>query len=318
MPRRLVAAVLAAALAACSTTKGTTGETTTTSFTGTGGTSSGTTTHAGTGGTGTGTGTGGAAADAGLPGWTLVWSDEFSGPDGSGIDTTKWTALTGGGGWGNQEREYYTQDLANAQIQGDNLVITATTAGASAHSCWYGQCEYTSARLQTLGHFQQQYGRFEARMKIPRGQGMWPAFWMLGDNINTSGVGWPTCGEIDVMENIGKEPGTVHGSMHGPGYSGGHALTAAYVLPGGAALADDFHVYAIEWDVGVVRFYLDSTLYETRTPADVPAGTTWVYDHPFFLLLNVAVGGSWPGNPDATTVFPQTMLVDYVRVYTKQ
>ncbi len=278
------------------------------------GTTAGSTTSAGTGGTSTGTG--GASAGTGggaLAGWTLVWSDEFDGADGSGIDTTKWAAQTGGDGWGNQEREYYTNDLANAQEQGGNLVITATTAGAAAQTCWYGQCLYTSARLQTMGLFQQAYGRFEARIKIPRGQGLWPAFWMLGNNIGTAG--WPQCGEIDIMENIGKEPGIVHGSMHGPGYSGGSALTAAYTLPGSAALADDFHVYAVEWEVGVARFYLDDTLYETKTPADVPAGTTWVFDHPFFILLNVAVGGSWPGDPDATTVFPQTMLVDYVRVY---
>jgi beta-glucanase (GH16 family) len=168
--------------------------------------------------------------------------------------------------------------------------------------------------MQTMGHFDQTYGRFEARIKIPEGQGLWPAFWMLGDDIDS--VSWPQCGEIDIMENIGKEPGTVHGSMHGPGYSGGNALTASYALPGGAKLGDDFHLYAVEWETGVVRFYLDDTLYETQTPANIPAGTTWVFDQPFFLLLNVAVGGSWPGDPDATTVFPQTMLVDYVRVYT--
>ena len=287
------------------------------SSTGTGG-------AAGTGG-GTSSGTGGAVSSGtggGVPtptcggtGWTLAWSDEFDGPDGSGIDTSKWTALTGGDGWGNQEREYYTTDLANAQQRGGNLVITATTAGASAHSCWYGQCQYTSARLQTMGHFEQTYGRFEARIKIPAGQGLWPAFWMLGNDIDTAG--WPTCGEIDIMENIGKEPGTVHGSMHGPGYSGGNPLTAAYTLPGGAHFADAFHVFAVEWETGVARFYVDDTLYETRTPADIPAGTTWVYDHPFFILLNVAVGGSWPGDPDASTVFPQTMLVDYVHVCTK-
>jgi len=243
--------------------------------------------------------------------WSLVWSDEFNGADGSGIDTTKWAAQTGGSGWGNQEREYYTDDLANAQESGGNLVITATTAGASAYSCWYGQCSYTSARLQTLGLFSQQYGRFEARLKIPSGQGMWPAFWMLGNNIDT--VNWPTCGEIDVMENIGKEPATVHGSMHGPSDAGATNVTAGLSLDGGA-FSDDFHVFAIEWETNVVRFYVDDTLYETVTPASDPAGATWVFDQPFFLLLNVAVGGSWPGDPDGTTVFPQTMLVDYVRV----
>jgi beta-glucanase (GH16 family) len=254
----------------------------------------------------------GGAPTCGGTGWTLVWSDEFNGADGTGIDTTKWAAQTGGTGWGNQEREYYTNDLANAEESGGNLVITATTAGAAAQTCWYGQCLYTSARLQTLGLFSQQYGRFEARIQIPRGQGLWPAFWMLGNNIDT--VSWPTCGEVDIMENIGKEPGIVHGSMHGPGYSAGNAPTAAYTLPGGASYADAFHVFAVEWEAGVVRFYVDDALYETETSAEIPAGTTWVFDQPFFLLLNVAVGGSWPGDPDSTTVFPQTMLVDYVRV----
>jgi beta-glucanase (GH16 family) len=135
---------------------------------------------------------------------------------------------------------------------------------------------------------------------------------MLGSNIDT--VSWPTCGEVDIMENIGSEPGVVHGSMHGPGYSGGSDLTASYTLPGGAAFGAGFHVFAVEWETGVVRFYVDDTLYETETPANIPAGTTWVFDQPFFILLNVAVGGSWPGDPDSTTVFPQTMLVDYVRV----
>jgi beta-glucanase (GH16 family) len=328
MTRWIAAALLSIAAAACSSSgatskggssssSGSAGPATTSA--GAGGAGGGTSPATGTGGTsGTGgiSGAGGTSgAGGGLAGWQLTWSDEFNGPDGSGVDTSKWTAVTGGDGWGNQEREYYTSDLANAQEQGGNLVITATTAGAAAQQCWYGQCLYTSARLQTLGQFSQTYGRFEARIKIPAGQGLWPAFWMLGANIDT--VSWPQCGEIDIMENIGKEPGTVHGSMHGPGYSGGSALTASYALPGNAVLADDFHIFAVEWEAAAVRFYIDDTLYETQTPADVPAGSTWVFDQPFFLLLNVAVGGGWPGDPDATTVFPQTMLVDYVRAYTK-
>jgi len=322
MSRWITAAFLATSLAACSSPKGaatgaggeaaTTTSSTASTSSGTGGAAT-TSSSASTGGASSGTG--GAGTGGGPAGWTLVWSDEFNGPDGTAVDATKWTAEVGGTGWGNQEREYYTADLANAQQMGGNLVITATTAGAFAHTCWYGQCQYTSARLQTQGKLEQAYGRFEARIKIPRGQGLWPAFWMLGNDIGTAG--WPTCGEVDIMENIGKEPGENHGSMHGPGYSGGNPLTASYALPGGAALADAFHLFAIEWETGVVRFYVDTTLYETRTPADVPAGKTWVYDHPFFILLNVAVGGGWPGDPDATTVFPQTMLVDYVRVYTK-
>ena len=142
---------------------------------------------------------------------------------------------------------------------------------------------------------------------------VWPAFWMLGENIGSAG--WPACGEIDIMENIGKEPATNHGSMHGPGYSGGNPLTAWITQPGNVPLADAFHTYAAEWEPGVVRFYLDNTLYETRTPNDVPGGAKWVYDHPFFMMLNVAVGGGWPGSPDGSTSFPQRMLVDYVRVY---
>ena len=144
------------------------------------------------------------------------------------------------------------------------------------------------------------------------GQGIWPAFWLLGNDVGT--VGWPTCGEIDIMENIGKEPSIVHGTIHGPGYSGGASIGAPYTLPSGK-FADDFHVFSIEWTPDTIRFYVDGALYETRTKAELPGGSKWVFDHPFFVLLNVAVGGNWPGNPDATTVFPQKLLVDYVRVY---
>jgi beta-glucanase (GH16 family) len=172
---------------------------------------------------------------------------------------------------------------------------------------------YTSARLESAGKFERAYGRFEARIKLPFGQGIWPAFWMLGNDIGTAG--WPSCGEIDVMENIGKEPSINHGSLHGPGYSGGNPLGGSYTLPNQQKFSDAFHTFAIEWEEGVIRFYVDDVLYETRTPADVPSGKKWVYDHPFTLLLNVAIGGPWGGEPDGTTVFPQTMLVDYVRVY---
>jgi beta-glucanase (GH16 family) len=150
-------------------------------------------------------------------------------------------------------------------------------------------------------------------MKIPYGQGMWPAFWMLGDDIER--VGWPACGEIDIMENIGKEPSTVHGSIHGPGYIGKTGIEAPYRLPGQQRFADDFHLFAVEWEPNTIRLYVDKDLCAARTRADLKPGWRWVFDHPFFLLLNVAVGGDWPGNPDASTVFPQTMLVDYVRVY---
>ncbi|HEY6946419.1 MAG TPA: glycoside hydrolase family 16 protein [Candidatus Acidoferrum sp.] len=248
-------------------------------------------------------------------GWTLVWSDEFNGPDGSAPDPKKWTYDLGGKGWGNNELECYTSRLQNAQIQGGNLVITAQKESLT---CSDGvSSSYTSARLKTQGLFSQAYGRFEARIKIPAGQGIWPAFWMLGNNITSAG--WPTCGEIDIMENIGKEPGTVHGSLHGPSTTAATSdATAPFSPPTGQAFANDFHLYAVEWEPGVVRFYVDTNLYATFTQSQWPAGGTWVFDHPFFLLLNVAVGGTWPGSPDNTTVFPQQMLVDYVRVYTKQ
>ena len=172
---------------------------------------------------------------------------------------------------------------------------------------------YTSARLKTQNKFSLTYGRIEARVKVPYGQGIWSAFWMLGTNIDQ--VGWPTCGEIDVMENIGREPSTVHGTIHGPGYSGANGLEASYSLSNSRRFTDDFHTFATEWEPNVIRFYVDGILYKTTTPADLPPNSSWVFDHPFFILLNVAVGGYWPGNPDASTVFPQTMMVDYVRAY---
>jgi len=248
------------------------------------------------------------------PSWTLVWSDEFDGPAGASFDRAKWAADTGGGGWGNQERELYTTRAENiAQDGNGNLVITAAAEPANTTDpCWYGTCRYTSARIKTKGLFSQAYGRFEARIRIPRGQGMWPAFWMLGDNIDA--VGWPRSGEIDIMENIGREPAIVHGTMHGPGYSGASGIGGPYSLTRGA-FADDFHRYAVEWVPGRITWFVDDQSYFQTTPSSLPAGTSWVYDHPFFLLLNLAVGGAWPNDPDATTVFPQQMIVDYVRVY---
>jgi beta-glucanase (GH16 family) len=245
------------------------------------------------------------------PGWTLTWSDEFNGTDGSRVDTSKWVTETGGNGWGNQELEYYTTRPDNAFQQGGNLVIKAIQEKYTGKDGVTR--DYTSARLKKEGKFSQKYGRFEARIKIPQGQGIWPAFWMMGDDIGK--IDWPKCGEIDIMENIGKEPTLVHGTIHGPGYSGDKGIGSQFSLPDNARFADDFHIYAVEWEPKAIRFYVDDHLYGTRTPAELPKGTKWVYDHPFFMLLNVAVGGSWPGNPDATSQFPQTMLVDYVRVY---
>jgi beta-glucanase (GH16 family) len=247
------------------------------------------------------------------PPWTLTWSDEFDGPNGSTPDPAKWIYDVGGNGWGNSELENYTKDPRNAFLKDGNLVIRAIQekypSGDGISPA------YTSARIKTQGKFSQAYGKFEARIKLPHGNGLWPAFWLLGDNIDQ--VPWPNCGEIDVMENIGIEPSLIHGSMHGPGYSGEHALTSTLKLAANGRFQDDFHIYAIEWEPNVVRFYLDSKLYATFTPDSLPGESKWVFDHPFFILLNVAVGGSWPGAPTAHTSFPQSMLVDYVRVYKK-
>lgn len=246
--------------------------------------------------------------------YQLVWSDEFNQADGSAPDGSKWAIQTGGNGWGNNELEYYTARPQNVQVSGGNLVITAVKEDYAGPDGV--KRPYTSARMQTKGLFAQQYGRFEARIKVPRGQGMWPAFWMLGNDIDTNP--WPACGEIDIMENIGKEPSIVHGTLHATGYPP-EGYSAAYRLPNSQLFADDFHVFAVEWEPGQIRFFVDGNLYATDTPAVSPAPSSWPFDgQPFFLLLNLAVGGDWPGNPDGTTQFPQQMLVDYVRVYQKK
>jgi beta-glucanase (GH16 family) len=245
-------------------------------------------------------------------GFTLAWSDEFDQPDNSAPDPLKWKFEIGGNGWGNQELEYYSSRRENARIRQGNLEIIARKESYTGTDGV--KRDYTSARLITSGRFEQAYGRFEARIEIPYGQGVWPAFWLLG--ADDKRVGWPQCGEIDIMENIGREPRMVHGTIHGPGYSGGKGIGDSFSLSSGR-FADDFHIYAVEWEPEEIRFYVDDHLYTARRPSHLPAGTKWVYDHPFYILLNFAVGGEWPGSPDATTKFPQTMLVDYVRVYKK-
>lgn len=240
-------------------------------------------------------------------GWKLVWRDEFKGS--SRLDPGKWAFVIGGNGFGNRELEYYTDRPQNVRLDQGMLIIEAIQENyTGADGVARG---FTSGRIHTQGKFSQTYGRFEARIKIPSGQGIWPAFWMLGDGSEK----WPDCGEIDIMENIGREPSTVHGTIHGPGYSGADGIGGPYSLPAGQTLSHDFHVYAIEWEPDVIRWYLDDKLYKTLTPADLPKGTRWVYGHPFYILLNLAVGGNWPGRPDETTVLPQSMYVDYVRVY---
>ncbi|RPK37247.1 glycoside hydrolase family 16 protein [Streptomyces sp. ADI93-02] len=241
----------------------------------------------------------------------VTFSDDFDGPAGSAVNGSKWQIETGDN-VNNHERQYYTAGNNNAALDGQgNLVITARKDNPGNYQCWYGRCEYTSARLNTAGKFTTTYGRVEARMKIPRGQGIWPAFWMLGNDIGQ--VGWPNSGEIDIMENVGFEPGTVHGTLHGPGYSGSGGIGAGYSLPGGQAFADAFHTFAVDWSPNSITWTVDGNVYQRRTPADL-GGRQWVFDKPFFVILNLAVGGYWPGDPDASTSFPQQLLVDYVRV----
>jgi len=242
---------------------------------------------------------------------TLVWSDEFD-----SINSSNWSFETGGGGWGNNEREYYTAGQ-NASIQYDSqagsnvLVLEARKENPANYGCWYGSCQYTSARLNSSGKKTFQYGRIEARMKLPSTQGIWPAFWMLGSNIGS--VGWPTCGELDIMEHLGKEITAVHGSMHGPNYFGNTPFTNTYYLTENTNL--NYHVYAIEWDANSVSYFVDSAKYYTVTKQQVQTYGNWVFDQPMFILFNLAVGGGWPGDPDGTSTFPQRMYVDYVRVY---
>ena len=246
------------------------------------------------------------SSDAGLPGRTLLWHDEFEGAAGAAPDATYWSYDTGGTGWGNQELEFYTSRPSNVALDGEGHLAIVARAES------YMGKAYTSGRINTLQHYTHAFGRFEARMQVPAGQGLWPAFWMLGNDYAASG--WPACGEIDIVETKGQEPNIVHGTIHGPGYSGGSAITSKRDVPG-PPLSDGFHVYAVEWTSEQIEFYVDDFKYATLTPASLPAGTSWVYDHPFGILLNVAVGGNFVGAPDATTTFPQTLLVDYVRVY---
>jgi beta-glucanase (GH16 family) len=238
--------------------------------------------------------------------WTLVWQDEFNGPNGSAVDPKRWNYDVGGA-WGNGvELEHYTNRPVNASIANGNLQITALRENYKGNG-------YTSARIQTNHKFTQLYGRFEARIKLPAGKGIWPAFWLIGDNIDT--VGWPACGEVDIMEHVNHDAPIVS-TLHMPSSAGSDtSIGAENLLPGSIDYSADFHVFAVEWEQDIMRFYVDNTIFQTVTRADLLPTQRWVFDHPYFIVLNVAVGGSWPGRPDSTTVFPATMLVDYVRVY---
>jgi beta-glucanase (GH16 family) len=234
----------------------------------------------------------------------IVWQDEF---DGSELNLENWTFDLGGHGWGNQEEQVYTDRPENVRVEDGMLVIEAR----KEKDLIEGR-KYSSARIKTQGLHAWQYGRIEARIKLPYGQGIWPAFWILGEDFSTDG--WPACGEVDIMEFIGKEPDQIHATMHGPGYSGAGGIGSS-LTTSAESLKNDFHVYAIEWQENEIRWYFDDQQYFRMTSEDVP--DTWVFDHPFFIILNLAVGGNWPGYPDGTTAFPQFLYVDYVRVYQK-
>jgi beta-glucanase (GH16 family) len=235
--------------------------------------------------------------------WVLAWEDDFTGAAGALPNQANWR-FDVGTDWGNAQLEYDTDRASNASLDGaGHLVITARQESFQGRA-------YTSARITTQGKQEFKYGRFEARIKLPSGRGIWPAFWLLGANVGT--VGWPQSGEIDIMEYRGQEPNVVHGSLHGPGYSAGNALTRRYVLET-ARFDADYHDFAVEWDEDQIKWQVDGKTYQVIRRGDVSG--SWVFDHPFYIILNVAVGGGFVGSPDGSTTFPQSMLVDHVRVY---
>lgn len=239
--------------------------------------------------------------------WVLTMADEFEGAEGVKPDETLWTFDVGGDGWGNQQLEFNTDRPENVSLDGEgHLRIVARRESFMGN-------DYTSGRIKTQGLFEQQHGRFEARIKLPLGQGLWPAFWMLGANVEE--VPWPGCGEIDIMEYVGQRPARAFGTLHGPGYSGAAAIGGDFELSGGETFADDFHVFAVEWDPGRVTFLVDDEVYHIIRSAEVSGLGDWVFNNEFFMLLNLAVGGTLGGQVGTDTVFPAEMLIDYVRVY---
>ena len=236
------------------------------------------------------------------PGYTLKWNDEFNG---TSIDQNNWGYDLGASGWGNNELQNYTSLNANSYIANGSLVIEAIK-GPNGN--------YTSARMITKGKRTFQYGRIDIRAKLPRGKGIWPALWMLGTNIDN--VGWPACGEIDIMEYLGHQTSTVHGTAHwgAQGSTSSQSSSSRYDLTSGN-FYEKFHVFSIIWEANRIRWYVDDQLFHTVTTTTTNGAANWRFNQEFFLIFNIAVGGNWPGYPDATTQFPQKMFVDYVRVF---
>lgn len=237
----------------------------------------------------------------------VVWAEEFNGAARQGVDTARWNFDTGGGGFGNQELQYYNSGTSNVYQDGQGNLVIEARRESGGRTCWYGTCQWTSGRIQTAGKFTQLYGHIEARAQVPKGTGLWPAFWMLG------GGNWPTDGEIDILENVGRDPNTIYGTLHGPGYSGGNAVGGTRNL--GQPVGDAFHVFAIDWSPNLIVWTVDGSEYFRATPASL-RGNRWVYDHPFFIILNLAVGGNFPGSPNSSTPSVNRFLIDYVRVST--
>jgi beta-glucanase (GH16 family) len=257
---------------------------------------------------------------AGEPKWILVWRDEFDGAAGRGVDTGSWQidstdgCSRGNCGWGNNEKEYYSAAAENLALDGlGHLRIVARRAAAGLN-CYYGPCRYTSGKITTRGKVAARPGRVEARIKLPAGQGLWPAFWLLG--ADDPPLPWPDCGELDIMENHGSNLQSTSSAIHGPGYFGNTPFVHA--TSGHGSFAEDFHTFAVEWDSLRVRFFVDDSLHYTVERGDVERHGRWVFDKPFFMILNLAVGGTFDGDPKSDAILPATMLVDYVRVYERR
>lgn len=242
----------------------------------------------------------------------LIWSDDFGGPAGASPSPKKWNFDTGGSGWGNQEFESYTSRPMNAELDGRGHLVIA--AHAETYTGGDGITRgYTSARLQTFNEFQFKYGLVEARIKVPSGAGLISQFWALGSEAYESSSAWPGSGEIDTMEVRGSQPHVVEGTVHGPWPWAQHGVSASARRR--ASLAAGFHVYGMEWTPDRIRFILDGSVYQTITPTDLRAGAAWPFKHPYFLLMDLAVGGEWAGSPNSSTLFPARMVVDWVRVW---
>lgn len=250
--------------------------------------------------------------------WTQVWNDEFDGPAGARIDATKWNHDLADGcaagicGWGNNEKEYYTDATDNIALDGSGHLRIVARVAPSGMTCYYGPCRYTSAKITTRGKMNALPGRVEARIKLPAGQGLWPAFWMLGSSFPATP--WPQCGELDILENRGSATSGMSSAIHGPGYSGNTPFVRGYTLPQGG-FSDDFHTFSVEWDSAKVQFFVDNTPHYSVTRSELERHGRSVLDQSYFLILNLAVGGNFDGDPKSDTIFPATMLVDYVRVY---